>query len=354
MIFKKDEIIFLLGAGASFEAGIPIAPKMIEEVEELIQIDTDWQKFKELYFLVKSAIIYADGIQGKFAEKGNFNIERLFNVLIELEKKEEHPLYPFIGQWNIKFSEIVSNNFQIIAEFQKLILDKLKEWVSLEKDENANYYKALKSFKIEYNYPLRIFSLNYDLCVETSLEGEGIEIERGFDKNLRTWDYKRYDEIPEDTEPDIFLYKLHGSIDWERNTDTGEVKFKNINKINTPDLIFGNIYKLQYVDPYLFQFYELRKYSLQSKLIVVIGYSYSDAHINGILSQALRQDKERRILSISPQKDIKDDLLRILNQKPKKKIEIREMGAKEFFNNSLKLETLESIFPDKTTDEIWS
>lgn len=351
MIFKKDDVIFLLGAGASFDAGIPISSMMIEDVEKLVTTEAPWKKYKDLYNLVKSAIIYADGVQGKFGKNVVFNIERLFNVLIELEKKEEHPLYPFIGQWNIKFSEIVNNNYKIISDFQELILNKLKEWVSLDKNENADYYKSLKFFRLEYTFPLRIFTLNYDLCVEKSLTD--INIERGFNED-GIWDYRKYTDVPEgEDRNDIYLYKLHGSIDWERNTETGEVSFKDeISRIRTPDLIFGDIYKLQYVDPYLFQFYELRRHSLQAKLIIIIGYSFADEHINEILSQSLKQDITRKILIISPDA-IKETVKKILNPINQNQIDLRNISAKDFFENKIKLINFDKLFSEETEEDLW-
>lgn len=350
MFFNKDEIIFLLGAGASFDAKIPISDEMIKKVERLILTDQKWKEYKNLYYLVKSAIIYADGVQGKFDKQVNFNIERLFNVLIELEKKEEHPLYPFIGNWNVKFSEIVGNNFELIKEFQDIILEELKGWMNFTK-RNANYFKNLYLFREEYTYSLRIFTLNYDLCIEQVLSDK--KIERGFNE-YDIWDYRIYTEKPEEDPNDIYLYKLHGSIDWERNKKTGEITC-NVGIIKTPDLIFGNIYKLQYIDPYLFQFYELRRFTLKSKLIIIIGYGFGDNHINGILSQALKQalmnKEKRKLLIISPGinknyilNQLKSDDVEQISED---QIEVINKKAKEFLESELNLHKLESLFPDE-------
>lgn len=151
---------------------------------------------------------------------------------------------------------------------------------------------------------------------------------------------------------EVFLYKLHGSIDWERNQLTGQVTYKNMNKINKPDLIFGNIYKLQYVDPYLFQFYELRKYTLDSKLIIVVGYSFGDEHINGILSQALKHNIEMKLLFVSPGAE-KNYVKTRLGLKNKSQIEISEKRANEFFANELKLIKISELFLETDKDDLW-
>lgn len=49
MSFGCEEVIFLLGAGASVDAGIPSSYAMIEQIENLIQTHEDWKELKNLY-----------------------------------------------------------------------------------------------------------------------------------------------------------------------------------------------------------------------------------------------------------------------------------------------------------------
>ena len=346
MAFKTDEIIFLMGAGASADADILVSTEMIDRVEK--QIKNEWAEYEALYYLVKSATQYADGIQGK--KDYDFNIERLFNVLNELLKKEEHPLYPFIGSWNIRFNEVIGDkNFEKIKGFQDKILNELKEWVDLKDTRKASYFKKLESFRREYA-PFRIFTLNYDLCIEKVFQNiEDMRIERGFNDE-RKWDYKLISEHEVGNEPDIILYKLHGSIDWERNEETGEITYSD-GSVKKPNLIFGTAYKLQYVDPFLFLFSEFRYFSLKTKLIVIIGYGFGDEHINGLLSQALKQDKKRKILYISKSNDEKFVMKKLSCHR--EQIVIEKYWAKEFFENELKLQRFESYFPE-IRDDIFS
>ena len=69
------------------------------------------------------------------------------------------------------------------------------------------------------------------------------------------------------------------------------------------DLIFGRDFKLEAADPYLFYAYELRRHSLETRLIVCIGYGFGDPHINKILTQSLQRDEARRLLVIANCKD---------------------------------------------------
>ena len=182
MKFKQDEIIFLFGAGISADAGVPVSSKMRDYVEGYINNKDDWKKFKDLYFLIKSGVNFSYGIQGK---KPIFNIETLVNILNELEKKESHPLYPFIGSWSVKFNEVINNNFAIISEFKKKIIEHLKNWVDTKKNlTSSDYIKKIETFKHEIQFPVRIFTLNYDLLIEKNMENK-LKIERGFEESFQ-------------------------------------------------------------------------------------------------------------------------------------------------------------------------
>ena len=69
----QDEVVLLLGAGASVEAGVPESRMMIQQVEAEID-NGDWGTFRDLYHFTKASILYSTGIQGDFSDSG-FHIE---------------------------------------------------------------------------------------------------------------------------------------------------------------------------------------------------------------------------------------------------------------------------------------
>ncbi|SPD73380.1 conserved hypothetical protein [uncultured Desulfobacterium sp.] len=348
MQFRKDEIIFLLGAGASVDAGIPASCDMINRLEDLLKTEA-WKKFAPLYNFVKSAIIYADGIKGKF-EYANFNIERLVNTLDELRKSDEHPLFPFIGAWNPKLPEVTENDFGNLGFFRKKIVEELsQQWVHSEYDENSQYYEGLSRFQKEYQHLLRVFTLNYDLCVEKSCKQSGVE--RGFGED-KFWDWKIFDNEAQ-LESNIFLYKLHGSIDWTRDK-SGKLTYKDKGiPSDQIEIIFGTTYKLQYIDPFLFFAYEFRKRLMTDvQLLICVGYGFADEHINGIIAQALNGDHSRKMLVITLFDSQKHDetLLYIRNALKltrEDNVILWNHKAKEFFSDKLSVEELTTIFPNE-------
>ncbi len=298
--FKKDEVLVLLGAGASVEAGIPNSAMMVKEIERAL--GQDWAKFKDLYNFVRSAIFYADGIQGTFGTEVSYNIERLVVSLDELSRREDHPIYPFIGAWNPRLTQVAGQEFRLVDQFKTKILEKLRhDWIEINNYERAAYFSGLVNFQKELNFPLHVFTLNYDLCVERAYQTHYNEFpERGFGKD-RYWSHGLLDEsAPEESR--IYLYKLHGSIDWFRDASNKRLTFSDSTskiRVDEGELIFGTTYKLQYIDPFLFLVYQLRRRSLEARLIIVVGYGFGDEHINGILNQALRGDMGKKLLAVT-------------------------------------------------------
>lgn len=351
--FKQDDVIVLLGAGASVEAEIPHSARMILEVEK--EIDSGkWSEYKNLYNYIRSAIYFSDGLQGRFDNRVNYNIERLVNTLDELNKRSDHPLYPFVGSWNPTLVDVAGADFRHVSRFRDSIVEKLKsEWLAVsDYSGKASYYKGLVRFKNDLNYPLRIFTLNYDLCVEKTCSGNGIEIERGFNEK-RIWDWRQFDDsLPE--KKAIYLYKLHGSVDWKFNSDDTLSDTDDRRADMNTALIFGTSYKLQYRDPFLFQIYEFRKWTLASKIIVAIGYGFGDEHINRILLQALGADKNRILLAVYPnpgpnnlagEEEQRRKILTAIESPSIEQVKFCSCHASEFLQEKLTLELLADLLP---------
>lgn len=355
----KDDVLVLLGAGASVEAGVPHSAAMVEEIEKLL--GAEWKEFRELYNFVKSAILYVDGIQGTFGVNVLYNIERLVACLDELARREEHPLYPFVGAWNPRLVQVAGDQFGRVPEFKARIVERLRHrWIEINDYREANYFRGLMRFQRQLNFALHVFTLNYDLCVERVYHAEyGSYPERGFDK-ARRWNPALLDETAQ-TDASIFLHKLHGSIDWKASADGTLTYSDSTATISAEEgrMIFGTTYKLQYVDPFLFLVYQLRRRSLEARLIVTIGYGFGDEHINGILAQALRTTKAKRLcaliwcdprLSQAAMDDKVAELRRQIERQLQLQVGADQLvvimgGAKDFLDHRFTLESMANLFP---------
>jgi hypothetical protein len=122
-------------------------------------------------------------------------------------------------------------------------------------------------------------------------------------------------------------------------------------------LIFGTSYKLQYVDPFLFLVYQLRRLSLSAKLLLVIGYGFGDEHINGILKQALRAGLKKLVV-VTYLGELEGDRLLDAESAFKrfatKQLDVKESDARfvlfinkaeKFFSSGLTLDAMTQLFP---------
>ena len=114
--FKRNEVLVLLGAGACVEAGIPDSNSMVREIELLMDEKVNRaERYLDLYRYIKSAVCYADGLGGLFGDDVPFNIERLVNCLDQLLQREKHPLYPFVGAWNVKLARLLHKSWHVVV-----------------------------------------------------------------------------------------------------------------------------------------------------------------------------------------------------------------------------------------------
>jgi len=342
---RADSVVFIIGAGCSMDAQIKTSGQMLDEIEALIVDDEEWKQYRSLYYYVKSAILYADGIRGNF--DNNINIERLVGVLRDLKKKEQNPIYPFIGSWNEKIVELAGNGFSNVDKFDRLLGRKIVDFVTLHRDTQSRvmYYKGFYEFQRSIQAAIRVFSLNYDLCVEKAKPND-YDLECGFDENNK-WSSERF-KNSEDINAGIYLYKLHGSIDWVRDSVAG-VLMRYDSPQENAELIFGTDAKLQSVDPFLFNVYELRNYSLQCSLMIIIGYSFNDSHINGLLGQALKASNRKiLVVDVIDRDDYSDIVLEklSLDNTHRNQVVHKKMTAKEFLETGLTKEIIEGIIPD--------
>lgn len=346
---EESSVMFLLGAGASFDAGIPMAIQMSQQVEEMLSDDKD---LRDLYYFLKSAITYQRGLEGNFDDP--VGIEDLLGVIEELNQKHRNKLYPFVGAWNTHLTKVAGADFKNLELFDQKIRSNLISWVNPRNcHRESNYLGGLGRFGNEYGYSIPIFTLNYDLLVERKLREFNFTVETGFNPSDDIWDASRFERNEADN-VDFYLYKLHGSIDWERDSNESEdFLYCRPDPCGNPDLIFGVNYKLNSGDPYLFYTHELRKYSLEAstRLIFVVGYSFSDDYINKLLSQAIKRDLRKRIVNVEPSATAN-------SQKILKKLGLDhssnslcslDVTGKEFFEKCLSLDLCnEHVFTDKS------
>jgi hypothetical protein len=312
----KRDILFLLGAGASKDAGLPLAVEITDRI--MVDIEKRYQSLVPVVRFVHGGICFGRGCAGKKPDD-KVNIEDFLIACQEIANRSSSSLYPFVSSWHEKVSEVgplpadvdgdgALNAFDFIGRHGK---KRLREWLTLADKATAKYFRNLKDF-IDAGFRLHLFSLNYDDCVELALADALSEINRkwttGFDS--KGWKPDLF-EPKKKKKFDALLYKLHGSLDWVEDEELGvcSLKWPMVERgEEVPDtydslLIFATAMKLIPRDPYLTLLVNFRSELMRCECVVILGYSFGDDHVNTMLLDALQKKPDLQCVIANRQDD---------------------------------------------------
>lgn len=159
----------------------------------------------------------------------------------------------------------------------------------------------------------KIFTTNYDRCYEEAgrqgrfvvIDGFSHTMPPTFDAVHFTYDivWRARDSDTQDFIPNVFhLYKLHGSIDWERNEESGEIH-KVADKPKKPLLIYprNSKYELAFEQPYLEMIAAMQAALREPNTgLLVVGFGFNDNHLAEPILSAIRSNLSLKVAVVSP------------------------------------------------------
>lgn len=290
--FNLKNVNFLFGSGTSNGA----IPTMSELYTSLAFTDGEEELKTEFYSI---------------AAKCENNLEKCLTVMyaarthyqgIELTDKEQQ------------------ENNEAQLELYETMIDKIEKHIfnciNIGFD-NENHNKVLGYYKTFYqklalrtkdNSRIRVFTTNNDLFSETALDALNIHYINGFSGGLHkyfnpaifnyTWS-KRMDTSIDKYEPVenmVYLYKIHGSVNWRESHNQTNNYFEIEEVVpsetnhNGSVLIYPTPTKQDKSlgSPYVDLFREFQNKLLEPhSVLFVIGYSFSDRHVNDTIYRAL-------------------------------------------------------------------
>lgn len=287
---SPSDVIFLLGAGASVDAGMPSIVNLTRELcRRLPTLSVRTGKVHPEFPRLVAALAE---LEPSVAE----NYERLFAWLKLLIKVQKTPYQPaFLVNIPANLAKVAC---ALSSDIGRPICEILHKGWKACTPESLKYLERLRDF-IPDSGRLPVFTLNYDLTVEDACRNDGIPVTTGF----------RGDWCPslfQGTDTGINLYKMHGSLSWFAKPLTFK-PWPLIEKGPTdipdcsdelPDLVLGPGSKLQNDDPFATLYSEFHKALNQAKTCVVVGCALADEHIEAPLKRAFHRGK--RIVYVNP------------------------------------------------------
>jgi NAD-dependent SIR2 family protein deacetylase len=299
-------VMILTGAGFSVDAGLPESVQLCYKLKEyLTELCGDFGNQEAtnhlaLFYFLVGCIRFQRGRMGQDPD-GNINIEQVATAALRLRSRGTDPLAPYVSFWNEKILQFEANNPQILERFSEMIFARLRAWLATPAPHRIEYINRLADIQNQ-DTSVQIFTLNYDLLIEAALTNAGKHFINGFKNG--SWSASIYE-----SSADLAVFKLHGSLDWIDDEVYGvcslefdrHPKAEDFEILKPPLLIFGTDAKMTGKDPFLTLVHAFSAGLLKSKVLVVIGYSFSDLHINEIVAQRLRDNLSLRVLIVAPQ-----------------------------------------------------
>ena len=263
MATRSRHICMILGAGTSRACGLP---------------DVEGLKGKVLGDLTgDNKAAFSRQLEGRNLEEALSRLRRISALLAGNEKLDDLTRRAAI-------------------DLDKAVCEAIVKNLNIESaDPTAVYNLAAWTARAAYRRPVELFTPNYDLLLETALEKLRVPYFDGFIGNLQA---RFHTELVEDTReaegecvPSFFvrLWKLHGSVNWKR-LDNGEIV-----RLGQPvggggaAAIYPSDTKYEESRrvPFVVLHDRLRRALQQPETLVMItGYSFSDAHLNELIFDA--------------------------------------------------------------------
>ena len=347
-VLDNKNLSFLLGSGCSsckvkqenegedkyLQVGIPVMAPLAKEfyglkefeeakkwLKEQLQIDVESKIFATNLESFLSTLHSLSFYHSKIAQQAPVNTD------VEVEERDEEQDKSDFE----KFDDAGKIN-HIIIKARNFILVKMlnEENVSSKSDEPLlTIYKQFYRKLLSRNSTLpklNIFTTNYDLYSEKAMDLLGVHYANGFTGgiskffNPTIFNYALAEKMDLSQskwsviDNFFYLYKIHGSVNWiEAEGENKLFKVKEIQEATFEKLkdqlsIMIHPTPLKYNaslgSPYSDLFREFqRKLMVNNNILVTIGYSFSDEHINNLIFQAFTIPSFRLIVIGEPTED---------------------------------------------------
>ena len=172
--------VFLLGAGASKDAGLPLANELFNQL--IYEIENGYKCNTSI------KLQWAEYIK-KFYELLNHNFEKTIAVIKYLSLSQTERASIFVAVNFLSNFEKQEINGQSLDEFFKecwsfISRQFLQERLEVINKEQILYLENLMCLTATRSIPIPIFTLNYDDSIEKAAEEFGVKINLGFDNDL--------------------------------------------------------------------------------------------------------------------------------------------------------------------------
>ncbi len=282
----NESIGFFISAGCPLAVDMPDkeTSPLIPDVAGLSRFINDKLKGNKEYMVLLTEI--------KKAKKDVENIEDILSFLRSLLLVSKGGDVRGLSEKNL---------LDLERDICKEIVKKLD--VNLPNQETPYHDLGRWMRSIDRKVAVEIFTTNYDLLMEEALEDLEIPYYDGFVGSRRSFFDLR--AVEDNLIPTHWsrLWKIHGSINWYQEDVAGQKKVYRSSEIkkDASHLIYPS--HLKYEEsrkmPYLALIDQLNRFiRKKSSLLILVGYSFHDEHLNDTIANALMANPTAMVLGL--------------------------------------------------------
>ena len=291
LISGCDGIAFLIGAGCSRCAGLPLTKELTDKVLNDVAVDC---LSKRILAAVKSI----------FAEATDSHIEDYLSEIVDLLAITDRR-----AERGVKNNTIAVGDTEYTAEQLRTASNQIKQAIagtirgrvntSTHEDFVNSVHRPMRVGRPPPTRPVDYLVLNYDTVIEDALALGNVPYADGlYGGATGWWDPTSF----EGKGLSARVIKLHGSIDWRQFPDEQAPRrigpsIEIPGEVDLPVLIWPSSTKYQetQLDPFA-QLLDVARKAIRpafgaQHLLLVCGYSFGDSHINLEIDNALKESE---------------------------------------------------------------
>ncbi len=330
----QGDCMFLIGAGCSKVADLPL---MSELTVKVLQDPKLGKKSKKIL----------EHVLAQFPKAPTVNIEDYLSEIVDYlsivtrrkNKGIDAPELSLNGQ-TLNMNELT----EVLENIKVIIANTIKE---AQKEANITVHRRFVKAVHRISRPgllskekiITYLNLNYDTLLEDALAIEKIPFYDGIDGGASGWwNFEKYNNDDIGSK----VLKLHGSIDWsqvEGDHLPRRFAYGRLEKEGRSNVMIwpaSTKFRETQLDPFA-QLLDLARKSLKSdgrseKVLIVMGYSFADTHINYELDKALRDSEDSLTIVVFTSDNEPEGKLKTWHEDESINKQIRIYANKGFFH----------------------
>ena len=342
-LLSQSKRAFLLGAGCSKGAGLPLMDELTQKVLATLPESTT------AHAVLSGLVDHFNGARGCTIEDYMSELVDFVSIADRRQLRSATEAKVEIGTRLYPANELLTALAEIKDSIATCISDSQVE-IQMHRRFVRTVHGTLESGKSRSSQAVDYFTLNYDTLLEDALSLERISAVDGFNGGVTGWwDADTY------LDPGVQarVFKVHGSIDWCLcETDVLPRRIRHglpVDGQRERVLIWpaATKYRETQRDPYAQIIDFLRKVCRPASgtevVLTICGYAFGDSHINIEIDRALRESDQRLTIVAFTSEDEPSGLLKEWLGDLSVREQVRVHANRGFFHAGNELRSVEAL-----------